>query len=188
MQPRIKFHKLIKKEPWLLGIKQAFVIFSLSSISAALCCCISALSHTMLFYSVEPPKARTWLHLTDWVPLQTERATSLSWIKTPAGAHWIAAFCLCVSNLSAVLSSRLLNNKDFVVKVPQQVLIMMRNTMVDMMKDTMVDKMGDTRVDMMRDTMVDKMRDTVHIMVVVDIIRDIMLDMMRDIMVNIMRT
>ena len=114
MQPRIKFRKLIFKKPWLLGIKQALVVFSLSLISAALCCCISALSHTILFlfsWTAYPPRARTRLHLTDCVPLPKKQATSLSGIKTPAGAHWSAALCHRLPDLSSVLSSRPLNNK-----------------------------------------------------------------------------
>ena len=57
------------------------------------------------------------------MPLPKKQATSLSGIKTPAGAHWSAALCHRLPDLSSVLSSRPLNNKCCVVKVPPQVLI-----------------------------------------------------------------
>ena len=124
MQPRIKFSKLIKKEPWPHGIEQALIVFSLSLTPAALCYCISALSHTMLFYSVEPTvQGPDYSYILYCVPLHTERAMSLCGIKTPAVAHWIAALYRHVPDLSSVLSSRLLNNKCCVVKVHLRVLI-----------------------------------------------------------------
>ena len=76
----------------------------------------------MLFYSVELT-VQGPDYILYCVPLHPERAMSLSGIKTPAVAHWIAALYRHVPDLSSVLSSRLLNNKCCVVKVHLRVLI-----------------------------------------------------------------
>ena len=82
-----------------------------------------SVSHYVIFIQLNRISEKTRSNLTDCVPLRTEQATSLSWIRTPVWAHWIAALCHRVSDSHQYCQAALRLNKCCVAKVLLRVLI-----------------------------------------------------------------